>query len=178
VPVPVLAGLRWVSWPTCRWVTWCRFPALAGGGGGALYADPDRYVRRGPQNCAPAFPEMSDGPLMTCVTVGAGAIDGVTQLGRVRIVTDHPWRRIPAPGYRCDSDRRLLPPIPTSRGFGTLNSRRQPWLQLRGRPTVMSGGGAAALPSPVYLGQPEAAAGYSDPPHLGSRRRPPACGGR
>ena len=38
-------------------------------------------------------------------------------------------------------------------------------------------GDAAAPPHPVYLGQPEAA-GYSDPPHLGSRRRPPASGWR
>jgi hypothetical protein len=42
---------------------------------------------------------------------------------------------------RCDRDRRLLPlpPIPTSRGFSALNPRRQPWPQLRRRPTVMTG---------------------------------------
>ena len=47
-----------------------------------------------------------------------------TVAGEAGSVTDHPSRRIPATGIRCDSDRRLLPPIPASRGLAPLNSRR------------------------------------------------------
>jgi hypothetical protein len=68
-----------------------------------------------------------------------GAIDGCHFTSSGAHVDGSPLAEDSCCRIRCEGDSRLLLPILTNRGFSTLNSRRQPWPQLRRRPTVMSG---------------------------------------
>lgn len=77
------------------------------------------------KNYAVTFPGISDGPLMAGVTVGARVpAMGVTWSGAHH--DGSPLEEDSCCRIRCDGDRRLLLPIPTSRGFNTLSSRIRP----------------------------------------------------